>query len=120
VIASSVVKRLAFLTLITAAVACQRVPSLSSYDRSCMSAAECTAVYIGPLGCCDDPCPNAAVRTTNAAKAKNEVEAARECDLRVKPPCVPPHPEGCPAVALECNHGTCELPTPPQDAATDE
>lgn len=122
----AIVKRLALATLaalLSAAAGCHHKPSPSDYDRSCESVTDCAAVYIGPLGCCDQPCPNAAVRTTAAERARNDVEAAREC-AGPTPPCLPQTPGQCPDSRVLCEQGTCTLEmnsdpsTPPACALT--
>jgi hypothetical protein len=108
------------VTLVSIAAGCDKKKlSFSDYDRSCESVIDCAPVYIGPLGCCDAPCPNGAVRATVVEQARKDVEAARECK-GPPPPCIGPVPGLCPDHRVLCTLGRCELAMPSQDAATND
>lgn len=106
------------VTLVSIAAGCDDKPSFSDYDQSCKAVTDCAAVYVGPLGCCDEPCPNGAVRATLAEQARKDVEAAREC-RDIPPACVPPTPV-CPDARVLCTQGRCDVQMRSQDAATNE
>jgi hypothetical protein len=97
----------------------KKKPSLGDYDQSCEAVIDCAPVYVGPVGCCGTPCPNGAVRATVVERARNDVEATRDC--KVQPPCFPPATGGgCPDDRVLCDRGKCELQTLSQDAATSD
>jgi hypothetical protein len=78
--------------------------SLSNYDTSCQVDSDCTAVVVGPIGCCS--CPNAAINKADLAKYQVDFDATvheQVCTVECG---------ACFTQATVCSHGTCALATP--------
>jgi hypothetical protein len=78
----------------------------AGYPKTCESVADCVSVYEGPLGCCGNPCNNAAI----SAKAKDHYEAElarRAPSCYPVPPCPGP-PDPCTG-RIDCQNGQCVL-----------
>lgn len=110
-------------TAITACGASSPPTSVAAkhYDRTCLSVADCVAVYEGPVGCCDGPgCPNTAISQVAHSKYTIDYSRATNCAC---PGGAAGHNGGiggCPDGRVACDNGICMLATLPGDAATDE
>lgn len=89
----------------------------SEYSRSCSTAADCTAIYQGTLGCCgSESCPNAAISSRDSAKYMSDYNA-RTPSCSPPPPCAPlPLPGSCTGT-VACESGSCVF-VPSDDGST--
>jgi hypothetical protein len=95
---------------LTLAAACggSKTPQASDYDRSCATVADCALVFVGDPGCCGGGCPNTAVRMSEVARVKRDVQAAKTCAGIVD--CAPS--PGCADGRAQCIAATCQLTLP--------
>lgn len=75
----------------------------ADYDRHCIQASDCTAVFLGDL-CQGCTCPFGAINGADRPKY--------EADLAIKDEGVPPSICSCPAMLPACDNGQCTTVTP--------
>jgi hypothetical protein len=93
--------------------------SLSTYDRSCKSVADCTAVFFSDHPtCCSSSCPNAAVRTSAAVLVDLDIAAARDCSGNGR--CAADAGGICDDGRVLCVQGVCQFAMPARDAGGPE
>ena len=114
------------LPLLAACAACSASsnPSIAvtSYDRSCMSVADCVAVYEGPANCCGLSCVNTAIsQRALAAYRSGVVSATKMACGGTTGTCHDGEalfPDSCTG-RVACRAGQCVLDVPPTDGAAE-
>jgi hypothetical protein len=112
-------RRFALLGFIAAAgcgSSSARVPKPEDYGRSCNTADDCQAVYVGAPTCCDRQCANTAVNVADSERATLDTQHARICGAIVNCDPFPPPCQPGPAI---CVDGTCQLWQHPKDLSLD-
>ena len=101
-------------TLLLALAACNSTAgtqgigvSVSGYDRSCATVADCVPVVTGPVGCCELQCPHVALGADAATAYLGDRAAAKVKACPVSPP-ICPRP-ACPPERVACTSGLCEV-----------
>jgi hypothetical protein len=106
-----------FAALFAAALGCTEsgpAPlTLERYDRKCVTAFDCEAVYVGPVGCCSVPCANTALNLDAVTLLTMDIadEVASKCQTDDPPRC--PGVPRCAPGGVDCVNGGCAY-TPPQ------
>jgi hypothetical protein len=80
--------------------------SAADYSQSCTDVADCVAVYLGVPGCCDIPCPNAAISASDLPRYMTDLDHVTPVCFP-RPPCAPP--EACTNGRIACDNGACTL-----------
>ena len=110
--------RFATLVLALGIAACNSTPvasqgigvSVTGYDRSCATVADCVPVATDSVGCCEFQCPHVALGADAAATYLTKRAEAKVKACPVSPPICPRR--ACPPERIACTSGLCEVLDP--------
>ena len=86
----------------------------ADYGQTCSDVADCVTVYLGPIGCCSLPCPNAVISAADLPRYMSDLDQ-RTAICYPQPPCT--RIPGCANGRVACTDGKCELLFAPPDGA---